>query len=88
MAIKEMARIAKNNGKIVIKDLDEHDYEFLKVEQSDRWLGFKREKIKEWFVKAGLRNVSVDCIGQNCSTQSACGEESAVISIFVAFGEK
>lgn len=87
-AIKEMVRITKQGGKIVITDLDEHNYDFLKTEHYDRWLGFKREDIKQWFAEAGLKNITVDCVGGNCCTTSECGNESANISIFIASGEK
>ncbi len=87
-AIKEMVRTLKPSGKIVITDLDEHTFEFLKAEHHDRWMGFKREDIEHWFTEAGLKNVTVDSVGENCSTQSSRGEEYASISIFVASGEK
>jgi ubiquinone/menaquinone biosynthesis C-methylase UbiE len=45
-AIKEMARILKPDRKLVITDLDEHSFEFLRAEHHDRWLGFKREDTK------------------------------------------
>jgi len=87
-AIREMARVLRAGGKAVITDLDEHGFEFLKTEHHDRWMGFKREAIKQWFELAGLRNVRIDCVGANCCAESACGSESATVSIFVAFGEK
>lgn len=87
-AIEEMVRILKPGGKLVITDLDEHHYEFLRTEQHDRWMGFQREDIKNWFLKAGLKNVTVDCAGGNCCSESKCGCDSASISIFVACGEK
>jgi len=87
-AIKEMARILNPGGKLVITDLDEHDYEFLKTEQHDRWLGFKRDDIKRWFKEAGLTELQIDCSGEECCAQSNCGCESANISIFVASGKK
>ena len=87
-AIKEMVRILKPGGKLVITDLDEHNHEFLKTEQHDRWMGFKREDIKQWFLTAGLKNVVVDCAGGNCCSSSSCGSDKASISIFVAYGEK
>jgi ubiquinone/menaquinone biosynthesis C-methylase UbiE len=46
VAIKEMVRILKPGGMIVITDLDEHKFEFLKTEQHDRWMGFKREDVQ------------------------------------------
>lgn len=87
-AIEEIVRVLKKGGKIVITDLDEHEYEFLRTEQHDRWMGFKREDIKRWFIKAGLSNVKIDCVGENCCADSSCGSEIARISIFVASGEK
>lgn len=87
-AIKEMVRIIKPGGKLVITDLDEHTFEFLRDEQHDRWMGFKREEIKKWFKEAGLNNVSVDCVGQDCCAQSISGGDEARVSIFVASGEK
>lgn len=87
-AINEMTRILKTGGKLVITDLDKHDFEFLRVEQFDKWLGFDRDDIKNLFEKAGLNNVNVDCVGGNCCSDSNCGCSSASISIFVAVGEK
>jgi ubiquinone/menaquinone biosynthesis C-methylase UbiE len=87
-AIKEMARILKPGGTLVITDMDEHEFKFLKEEQHDRWLGFKRENVKRWFEEAGLKNVEVDCVGESCCAQSSCGDEYASISMFVASGGK
>jgi len=87
-AIQEMARILKPKGKLVITDLDEHTFEFLKAEHHDRWMGFMREDVRQWLIEAGLKNVMVDCVGENCCAQSSCGSDYASISIFVASGEK
>ncbi len=87
-AIKEMTRILKPGGKLVITDLDKHNHEFLKLEQHDRWLGFKREDVKEWFTSAGLKNIVIDCAGGNCCASSSCGCDQAAISIFAVCGEK
>ena len=87
-AIMEMARILKPQGKLVITDLDEHHFDFLRTEQHDRWLGFKREDIRQWMMDAGLKNVVVDCLDENCCAQSDCGNKLANISIFIASGEK
>ncbi|WP_203218967.1 methyltransferase domain-containing protein [Geoglobus acetivorans] len=86
-AIKEMVRILKSGGRLVVTDLDEHSFEFLREEHHDRWMGFRREDIERWFREAGLGNVSVECAGEDCCAQSCCGEYARV-SIFVASGEK
>ncbi|MEW6733242.1 MAG: class I SAM-dependent methyltransferase [Acidobacteriota bacterium] len=87
-AIHEMVRILKPKGRLTITDADEHQFEFLRIEHHDRWLGFKREDVKNWFIAAGLHNVVVDYIGENCTVPSQTSVDQACISIFVASGEK
>jgi ubiquinone/menaquinone biosynthesis C-methylase UbiE len=87
-AIEEMARILKPAGRLTITDVDEHRFEFLKTEHHDRWLGFKSDDLKSWFAAAGLSNVIVNGINEECRVSSASGEEMALMSIFVASGQK
>lgn len=87
-AIKEMARIVKPGGKVVITDLDEHAHEFLRTEHHDRWMGFKRADLMKWFAGAGLKDVDVESVGTDCTAESSDGNTSAVVNIFVASGEK
>jgi ubiquinone/menaquinone biosynthesis C-methylase UbiE len=86
-AVTEMARTLKPGGKLVITDLDSHDFEFLKTAQHDRWMGFERPDVERWFLEAGLMDVKVDCVGQSCCTTSDEGKDVA-ISIFVASGKR
>ncbi len=85
-AIDEMRRLLKPGGRLVITDLDEHNFEFLRTEQYDRWLGFQRLDVSAWFMQAGLVSVSVDSVGESCSADSSCGSQTATVSIFVACG--
>ncbi len=87
-AIVEMVRILKPSGKLVITDVDEHEFDFLREEHHDRWMGFKRKDIEKWFQEAGLADIGVDSIGTCCEVRSRCGDEFASIGIFVASGEK
>lgn len=87
-AIKEMVRILKPGGMLVITDADEHTYEFLRTEQHDRWLGFKRQDVQSWFSAAGLSGVKTDCVGANCCPTSDNSKEKVSISIFIATGTK
>jgi ubiquinone/menaquinone biosynthesis C-methylase UbiE len=87
-AIREMARLLRPGGRLVITDMDRHDHEWLRQEMADRWLGFERAQVKAWFEQAGLVDVAVDCTGQECCAAPRAGGERANISVFVASGTK
>lgn len=86
-AIKEMVRITKPGGRVVITDLDTHSYDFLESEHYDRWKGFDRSDLKKWYLESGLINVQVVSTKETCSSESIDGEK-ATISIFAAVGQK
>ena len=86
-AIREMTRVLKPGGRLVITDADTHTHEWLRTEQHDRWLGFDRADIRRWFEQAGLDDVTVGDTHEICSPTSTCGTEAA-ITIFIAQGRK
>jgi ubiquinone/menaquinone biosynthesis C-methylase UbiE len=87
-AIKEMTRILKPGGVLVITDLDKHNYEFLVTEQHDRWMGFERADVVTWFKDAGLEGAHIDCVGDKCCAASSTKDEAAQVSIFIATGRR
>jgi len=88
-AIREMARVLRPGGRLVITDLDRHAHEWMRAEMADVWLGFERAQVKAWLRAAGLVNVLVDGTNQSCCA-SARGQEAdrAAIGVFVATGTR
>jgi ubiquinone/menaquinone biosynthesis C-methylase UbiE len=86
-AIREMAHALKPGGMLVITDADEHNEEWLRTEQHDRWLGFKRGEVQAWFKEAGLTDIAVEDTKELCCPTANCGKKAA-ITIFLARGRK
>ena len=87
VAIGEMARIVKPGGRVVVTDLDAHEFAFLRNEHHDRWMGFERVGVMNWFRHAGLTDVRVEGLGDECCSTSSDGKATA-ISIFIASGTR
>lgn len=88
MMLKVDFQSIKNVGKLVIADLDRHDYEFLRKEQFDVWLGFERSDIRKWFTEANLSNIKIEDLNEQCCCDSCESCSSAAINIFIASAEK
>jgi len=86
-AIKEMARVLKAGGKLVISDLEKHDEKWLRSEMADIWLGFDLRKVTNMLRRAGLKGVQVKLARTKCCGISIHGRRAA-IGICVAEGRK
>lgn len=86
-AIKEMYRVLKKDGVVVITDVEEHNGEWARIEMYDEWLGFSHNQIKEWFINAGFNDVEVNSTSLKCKGYSSLGEYTET-GIFIATGIK
>jgi ArsR family transcriptional regulator len=53
-AIREMARVVKPGGAVVVVDFVAHDHEWMRQELGVTWLGFPPQEVAGWFAEAGL----------------------------------
>ncbi len=86
VAVKEMARVLVPGGRLVLSDLQEHNYESLRKEHADLWLGFKMERVKNILNEAGLKNSKVEALSSCCSTTRE--NEEVKIPMFLATSQK
>jgi ArsR family transcriptional regulator len=59
-AVREMARIVKPGGSVVVVDFLHHEHEWMRQELRVVWLGFPEDTIHEWFSQSGLESVRID----------------------------
>jgi ubiquinone/menaquinone biosynthesis C-methylase UbiE len=86
-AVREMVRVLKPDGKLIITDLDSHDQTWMREAMADRWLGFDRAELQRLYEAAGLTQVDIDCAEGTCDCSAPDGGDIA-LSIFVAIGQK
>jgi ArsR family transcriptional regulator len=61
--LKDMARIVRPGGTIVLTDEVEHSYEWMREEHADVWLGFTPEQVEDFFREAGLADYGMTLLG-------------------------
>ncbi|EGT3617390.1 class I SAM-dependent methyltransferase [Clostridium perfringens] len=86
-AIKEIFRILKPGGKVIITDVLEHNGQWAREEMFDVWLGFNYDQLINWFEEAYFKNIYVSNTGLVARGESSLGE---VIEpgIFMAIAKK
>ena len=58
--IRDMARIIRPGGVLVIVDFVRHAHEWMEKELGVLWMGFEADEIRSWFGAAGLPKVNIE----------------------------
>ncbi|MFW2487298.1 class I SAM-dependent methyltransferase [Clostridium chromiireducens] len=59
-SLKEMYRVLKNGGVVVISDVYKHNGTWAREEMYDEWLGFSEEEIIRWLSDSGFKNIKIE----------------------------
>src|SRR5437660_53060 len=86
VAVKDMARVLVPGGRLALSDLQQHNFEFLRKEHADRWLGFEISRVRTIMDQAGFDDVKVEGLESCCSTTVEHGQVK--IPMFLASGRK
>lgn len=83
--VREMARVVKAGGKVVIIDLVSHAQEWTREIMADVWLGFSEGQIRSWLTRAGLADVTYSASSLPSPAEEGSGEK---LETFVAVAAK
>jgi ubiquinone/menaquinone biosynthesis C-methylase UbiE len=61
--LTEMARGVRPGGVVAVTDEVEHEYEWMRAEQADLWLGFSQSQVEGFFGSARLAAYGYDSLG-------------------------
>ena len=86
IAISDMARVLAPDGRLALSDLQQHDYEFLREDHADRWLGFEIDHVRSMLEHEAFEDILVEPLESCCSTTAE--HEKVKIPMFLASGRK
>jgi len=75
--VREMARVVKPGGRLVVVDFVSHTQQWMQQELGVVWMGFEQSEVERWFVEAGVEAIEIE------RTESL-GRDRALPATFIA----
>lgn len=82
-SIKEMYRVLRDGGRVVISDVYKHNGKWAKEEMHDEWLGFYENEIRGWLEEANFKDIEIEDTKLQAKGVSSKGEYTKT-GIFLA----
>ncbi len=82
-AVRELCRITRPGGSVILVDLIPHDQEWMRKEMAHRWLGFEKNIIEKWLCAGGAARVDLELTGSYAGDKTNKNGKHPV-EIFVA----
>jgi len=79
-------RVLVTGVRLALSDLQQHNYEFLRKEHADRWLGFDVPQVRSMLARAGFGEIRVEALESCCSSTAEHGQVK--IPMFLASGRR
>jgi ArsR family transcriptional regulator len=86
-ALKEMARVLRQGGRVALTDLARHPHEWTREELADTWPGFTPDELSDGLRDAGLSQASVRRVG-TCTLARARTREKHAVDVLLATATK
>ena len=87
LAIKEIKRILRPGGRLVITDIEKYRRSELNGECQDQWRGFYPGDIRHWLKIAGFSNIIVNPVPtRNVCSNAVCADQPMQGSYLMATG--
>ena len=61
-AVAAAAKLLRKGGRLIVLDLNQHQFDQARELYGDYWLGFSESDLRDWLAAAGLKEIEVQLL--------------------------